>query len=176
MAMTASEPDTILAADDTALLRQADVEFFRSSGPGGQHRNKVETGVRLRHRATGVVAAATERRSQMENRKRAIHRLRQAIALEVRASPVALEKFPADLQAILTSSRWPRLSARSVDLWRLAAYVLDHLALAEGRVSDVAKVLGASTASVVKFLGLDNHLWQATGAIRRAAGLTALRK
>jgi RF-1 domain len=176
VAMTASERDTILAADDTALLTQADVEFFRSSGPGGQHRNKVETGVRLRHRATGVSAAASERRSQMENRKRALRRLRQAIALEVRAAPVALGEFPADLQAILRSSRWPRLSARSLDLWRLAACVLDHLTLAEGRVSDVAKALGASTASLVKFLGLDNHLWQAAGAIRKAAGLAALRK
>lgn len=176
MAMTASQRDTILAGDDSTLLKQADVEFFRSSGPGGQHRNKVETGVRLRHRATGVTASASERRSQMENRKRTLHRLRQAIALEVRAAPVAIDKFPADLRAILRSSRWPRLSARSVDLWRLAAGVLDHLVAAEGRVSDAAKALGVSTASLVKFLGLDDHLWQAAGAVRKASGLTALRK
>lgn len=55
------------------------VETFRASGPGGQHRNKTESGVRLLHVPTGVVVTATEDRSQHENRAVAWRRLEQAL-------------------------------------------------------------------------------------------------
>jgi len=62
-----------------ALERECDMEFLRGSGPGGQHRNKVETGVRLRHLPTGIVVTAMERRSQARNRKLALERLRDRL-------------------------------------------------------------------------------------------------
>lgn len=74
-----------LALDDEALFSECDVEFFIAGGPGGQHRNKTESGVRLRHRPTGLLAAATERRSQLQNRLRALERLREKLA--ARAAP-----------------------------------------------------------------------------------------
>ena len=49
--------------------------FFRASGPGGQHRNKVETGVRLVHLPSGTTVSATERRSRLQNQKVALERL-----------------------------------------------------------------------------------------------------
>lgn len=55
-------------------------EFVRASGPGGQHRNRRETGVRLTHRPTGIVVQATERRSQAENRRVAVERLEVLLA------------------------------------------------------------------------------------------------
>ena len=62
--------------DDRAQLeRDSDIEFFVAGGPGGQHRNKVATGVRLLHRPSGVVVTATERRSQSANREAAFARL-----------------------------------------------------------------------------------------------------
>lgn len=61
--------------DPDALIPDCDLSFVRDSGPGGQHRNKRETGVRLVHRATGLVVMATERRSQAMNRALAFERM-----------------------------------------------------------------------------------------------------
>jgi protein subunit release factor B len=65
-----------LALADGALLAGCEETFFVGGGPGGQHRNKTESGVRLRHALTGVVVTATERRSQAQNRAVALERLR----------------------------------------------------------------------------------------------------
>ena len=62
--------------DPHVLKRQVIVETYRSSGPGGQRKNKVETAVRLKHPTSGLTVIATEHRSQAENRKLALERLR----------------------------------------------------------------------------------------------------
>jgi protein subunit release factor A len=67
------------ALDDEALLKECDVEVFIGSGPGGQHRNKTESAVRLKHRPTGLTVTATERRSQLQNRGEALERLRSVL-------------------------------------------------------------------------------------------------
>lgn len=66
----------IYPTDRESLERDSDIEYFIASGPGGQHRNKVETGVRLVHRPTGITVTATERRSQHANREVAFERLK----------------------------------------------------------------------------------------------------
>lgn len=68
-----------LALDDDALLAACDIDVFVGSGPGGQHRNKTESAVRLTHRATCVVVTATERRSQHDNKAAALERLREKL-------------------------------------------------------------------------------------------------
>jgi protein subunit release factor B len=65
------------------LLAECDVETYRSSGPGGQKKNKTESSVRVRHRATGITRIATESRSQAANRLTALERV--ARELERRA-------------------------------------------------------------------------------------------
>ena len=57
------------------LEGECTVEFLKGSGPGGQHRNKRDTGVRLVHPPSGVTVMATERRSQAQNLNLAFERL-----------------------------------------------------------------------------------------------------
>jgi protein subunit release factor B len=65
--------------DPQVLKRQVVVETYRSSGPGGQRKNKVETAVRLKHLPSGISVVATEHRSQAGNRKLAFERLRERL-------------------------------------------------------------------------------------------------
>src|SRR5256885_12435102 len=72
--------------DRASLERDSDVEYFIASGPGGQHRNKVETGVRLLHRPSGIVVTATERRSQHANREVAFQRMAERLEEQQKVS------------------------------------------------------------------------------------------
>jgi protein subunit release factor A len=82
--------------DRDSLERDCDIDFFIASGPGGQNRNKVETGVRLTHRPSGIVVTATERRSQLQNREaafaRMVARLEEAQRVEVPRVPTRPSK------------------------------------------------------------------------------------
>ena len=63
------------------LARECEITPFRSSGPGGQKKNKVASSVRVRHRPSGVVRIATESRSQARNRQLALERVLAELAL-----------------------------------------------------------------------------------------------
>ena len=69
-----------LPESDEDLLRECELETFRSSGPGGQHVNKTESAVRLRHLPSGIVVSSQQERSQHRNKAQCLQRLRQKVA------------------------------------------------------------------------------------------------
>ena len=69
----------LLPETDKALLQECEIETFRSSGKGGQHVNKVETGVRLRHLPSGVVVTSQKERSQHRNKVECLKKIRNRV-------------------------------------------------------------------------------------------------
>lgn len=70
------EPQWEIPDDDEKLLSDCEVQTFRSGGPGGQHQNTTDSGVRLIHLPSGVRVESRSERSQHRNRKLALERLR----------------------------------------------------------------------------------------------------
>jgi protein subunit release factor B len=69
----------ILPESDDDLLRECEIETFRASGPGGQHVNKTESAVRLRHLPSGLVLTSRQERSQHRNKSLCLQKLRDKI-------------------------------------------------------------------------------------------------
>lgn len=70
----------LLPESDEELLRECDIETFRSSGPGGQHVNKTESAVRLKHVPSGIVVTSRQERSQHRNKAICLRRLREKVS------------------------------------------------------------------------------------------------
>ena len=165
--------DYLLASDD-ALIGQCEVDRYRASGPGGQHRNKTESAVRLRHKLSGVSVIGEDSRSQAENKVHAVRRLRSAIALEVREPVFAISPR---LQAFATTGTAP-LGAKTRltgEYWAAMAELLDLLVAGNLEIATTAQKLGLTTGALSKLLLHDEHVGRAVNDLRRAKGMRALR-
>jgi protein subunit release factor B len=69
----------LLPESDEDLLRECEVKTFRASGPGGQHVNKTETAVRLKHLPSGLIVTSREMRSQHQNKALCLQKLREKV-------------------------------------------------------------------------------------------------
>jgi hypothetical protein len=169
--------DHLLVSDD-ALIAQCEVDRYRASGPGGQHRNKTESAVRLRHKLTGVSAIGEDSRSQSENKLHAVRRLRSAIALEVR-EPVRLETYApsARLAAFVAAGTAPNGAKTKLtgEYWAAVAELLDLLVGNGLEIATTAQRLGLTTGGLSKMLLHDDQVARVVNDLRRAKGMRALR-
>jgi len=157
---------------DAQLLAECDVHRYRAGGPGGQHRNKIASAVRLHHRPSGLVAVATESRLQGENRARALRRLRAAIALAGRLPLPDKITWPATVQIVAGCLR---INAHNPGIHHVIALLLDALAQAGGNPAAAAELLGLTSSSLVRVLRDHPHAWREASHIRAAAGLPPLK-
>lgn len=70
----------LLTFEKAASWKESDLQIqtYRASGPGGQHRNKVESAVRVTHTPSGLTVSCAESRSQHQNKKLAIRQFERA--------------------------------------------------------------------------------------------------
>ncbi len=161
------------------LLKNCRRENTRGSGPGGQHRNRVATAVRITHMPTGVMGQAYERRSQKDNARVALFRLRLNLALEFRR-PLEDADFE---QPYVAPTEWStrrkgtriRVNVEHNDFPSLLAEVLDLLNLHEDDLSKVATLLEVSQSQLIKFLGTESRALNQLNERRKAAGMKPLR-
>jgi hypothetical protein len=172
-----SRADYLLASDE-ALIAQSEVDRYRASGPGGQHRNKTESAVRLRHKLSGVTAIGEDSRSQAENKIHAVRRLRAAIALDVR-EPVTLDGYaPSPRLAGLVSGGTAPLGARTRltgEYWAAIAELLDLLVAGALEIGATAQRLGITTGALSKLLLHDEQVARAVNDLRRSRSMRPLR-
>jgi len=161
--------------DPDALLRECTERRTKGSGPGGQHRNKVETKCVLVHGPTGVTSQAGERRHLSVNRAMALRRLRLALAVSVRGPSGAMGRAPSDLLRSRIRDGRIVLSAAHDDFPAVLAEALDVLADAGHDPRPAAAVLGCTPTQLVRLLADHPPALAACNTGRRERGLPPLK-
>ena len=161
------------ATPPDALLAECEITTLRRSGPGGQNRNKVETAVVLRHRPTGLGAEANERRTQGENKRAALRRLRINLALEIRR-PAGPDYRPGDLWESRRRGGKIAVSTEHEDFPTLLAEALDVLDARDLDVKRAAATLGVSATQLANLLRAEPRAMSKVNAHRAGLGLRPL--
>nr|VDC61207.1 unnamed protein product [Brassica rapa] len=183
MVVSEVQGPNFLKYSDEELMKQCKFETFRVSGPGGQHRNKRDSAVRLKHLPTGIVAQAVEDRSQHKNRASALNRLRTLLAVKVR-NKVDIEAYspPPELLQILppkstirTSSSGSQIGPNNPKFVPGMQALLDVISASDGSIADSAKLLGLSTGGLSRLILSHDGLRMAVNSMRAAKGMKPLK-
>lgn len=153
-----------LDMEDDALLRRCRQETYRASGPGGQHRNKTDSAVRLSLLDGTVTATCSDHRSQHRNRAEALRRLRIVLAIDLR-EPVKGDTWDGP---------W-KLGRKDRRYAAFLAHVLDVLAQHDWAVGLAAEGLGTTTGKLIRTLSRDPQAWNAINQERAKLGRVNLR-
>ena len=154
------------------LLEDCNIQHTRRSGPGGQHRNKVETAIVIEHLPSGIRGEASERRSQEQNRQQALQRLRLKLALAIR-DKISPEPSKAWLKRV--SGKRISVSPQHEEFPALLAEALDTIAEFQFAIPESAKRLQISTSQLIKFLKIEYEALTWINQQRQQLGLSLLR-
>jgi hypothetical protein len=171
--MSAPHPATL---PPEKLLAECDQRRLRRGGPGGQHRNKVETAVVLRHRPTGIDAEANERRSQAQNLRQATFRLRIRLAIEFRRPVADVANYqPTPLWQSRTIGRRINVNAEHDDFPALLAEALDVITATEFDLTTAAVPLAVTATQLWKLIQQEPTVATKMNDAREERGLRRLR-
>ena len=162
------------AIDPEQLLKQCRTYRSRRAGPGGQHRNKVETAVTLEHGPSGVRGSASERRSQAENHRVALFRLRVELALAVR-QPLSDGYAPSPVWRSRLHHSAIRINPKHNDFPSLLAEALDVIAAHVYAPQAAAVQLGCSSTQLIKMLKLEHKALALVNQQRSERGMHKLK-
>jgi hypothetical protein len=160
--------------DEAFLLADCETRRQRRSGPGGQHRNKVETAVVITHVPTGIQGEASERRSQEQNRKVAIFRLRVNLAIGYRTEVSTDGYQPSELWRQRCRSQRISVNPQHEDFPAILAEALNLLAVCGWEPREVAPHLKCSASQLVKLIQLEPHAFVELNSQRSERGLRPL--
>lgn len=155
------------------LLRDCEVRHEKRRGPGGQHRNKTESAVVVRHLPTGMEGQAAERRSQFDNHRNAVKRLRMNLAVEVRVES-SVDTSPSPLWKSRCHDGRIIVSEDHADFPSMIAEALDVLASRNGHVPSSAEQLACTPSQLLKLLKKEPRAFLWLNELRRRHGLPEL--
>ena len=162
------------ALPDDELLAQCVIARSRTGGPGGQHRNKVETAVSLTHEPTGISASASERRSVRENKPVALRRLRLVLATEHRVAVPNGEIRSALWKERCTGTRVV-INPKHHDYPSLLAEALDVLDACGYDTTKASTRLGCSASQLCRLIRHHPPAWASMNKARESRGMRFLR-
>ena len=156
------------------LLKDVVLDFGRSSGPGGQHRNRKATSCTATHLPTDISGEATERRRQSENRKMAISRLRRTLAILLRR--------PIDVHCYTPTTLWKSrkqgdqlpINPKHGDYSAILAETLDVILASDFDMSKVSEVLQVSKTQLLKIVSNEKAALTWLNEQRKERGLKPL--
>ncbi len=177
MSLPRGERRRLLELEDRGLVLECEVDLYKASGTGGQKRNKTSSAVRMRHKASGVISKAADSRSQSDNRRKALRRMRESLALDLReelapdyevssAASDALKKGPYGKNS-KTRLQAPYLVA--------VAEILDVFDAEEAVLSQAAARMGVTGSRLAKLLCGDDRIARRMLEMRSQRGLKPLR-
>lgn len=157
------------------LMKDCTITKGRSSGPGGQHRNKVSTHIFITHTPTGTTAQAGERRSAKENQSVAVSRLRHTLAISIRVLVPA-----GDIRSELWKSRTQKqrisCSSKHRDYPSMLAEALDVLDACGYEPIKAATRLECSSSQLLKLIFAHPPAFVYLNAQRESIGLHPLKQ
>jgi len=168
-----SPPTHPLQLDQQQLKNACSITRTRRGGPGGQHRNKVETAIVITHNESGITAQAGEQRSQHTNLTAAIARLKINLAIGVRSDP--LPTSPGELWKSRVKNRRIAVSIAHADYPLILTMALDALSFHENDVVAAAEFLEISTSQLIKFFKTNPQIFDHVQRMRKSDGLRPLK-
>ncbi len=163
------------------LLAACGQARFQGSGPGGQKRNRVYSGVRLTHPESGLTAESVDSRASLRNLHAALARLRLGMALcaDLASLDPACDPEGLERREKLANPGLPPFRAGASpdhqDFPGFALRALHRLAWHKGQLAPAAAALNCTASALTRFYKSDKAVWARARAIRAANGLHPLK-
>ena len=171
----------LLLIDEDKLLEMCHIDYFLSSKPGGQHRDKKASSVRLSLKNTTIVVSASENRSMNMNMKSAVKKLKIEITCQLRSSIdfiifiKSFDLFEAFNKNGSLSNGKLSYASSNKNYLPMCAFIFDLMNNDKWGISNISKKLGISNTNLVSFLLKEKRLIVWVNQQRAKNGMNSLK-